>query len=792
MIGKSLGCTGHGFFPIYYFQCIKEIHKFAEYEETKKAISLQAQKCKNIYHKMKKTLVIIAALFGCLGVKAQSITLYNYHPISSLNEIDLDAVYVLGYQDGNDYYLHTSGTEAGEMLLSKNPQSPCEYTFTYKPNQNRYHAKCNDSYLYITTTGAYLGSSNVNMISYYSLTITDSNISSAGASGYTVYHDGNIIKSHTGSSNGNLRFFECKQQQNNEIWYSSTNGQKVDPKHTDVFGATIQSNVYYSERNMGIITFNGEVTSIGSNAFYDCNNLASATIPNSVTSIGWQAFTNCSSLASVTIPNSVTSIGSYAFAWCPSLVSVTIPNSVTSIGERAFLQCTSLASVTIPNGVTSIGESTFYSCTSLVSVAIPNSVTSIGDDAFKDCTSLPSITIPSGVTSIGDDAFDGCTGLTSVTINSDALLSVDYSEMRDVFGTQVTEYTIGPSVTKIGLRAFTACSNLETLTFAPNSQLQIIRLDAFSYCRSLSSITIPASVTNIGNWAFSGCTGITQVIFEGNACENNIPDQVFGNIGSQSPAQLTLPLSWATEYLPEEGETWHGGNFISNRYFDLDEYKDYVCAQITTAFHELTYYLESELNSCINAINASSTKAEVNTQKSNALNCIALRRSKNEAKAEIEAQRDLVTDWSEAEISVIAAYLDAIENCSSTNDVSSTLQDALNCMAQHGIRASALAAITNAMGEYANINYLQELVTTEIDNINNATDAETITANKEAALTKLAIAVPAIEVGQAMILENLPTEGTTGPAVRITKQGKSDLILINPDKVEFIMESEAK
>ena len=740
---------------------------------------------------MKKILVIIAALFGCLGVKAQSY-LNNYEPLTSLpSTIDPDVVYVLGYKDGNDYYLHASGTGVGEMTLSKNPDSPVEYHLclfdTYDPPF--VYAQSNYGSLCVSEEGV----SNATFYPFnqkFALAITNGNISSAGASGYTVYHDGNIIKSHTGSSNGNLRFFECKQQQNNEIWYRSTNGQKVDPKYTNVFGATIQSNVYYSEKNMGIITFNGDVTSIGSNAFYDCDNLVSVTIPNNVTSIGWQTFANCSSLTSVTIPNSVTSIGSYAFAWCPSLVSVTIPNSVTSIGERAFLQCTSLASVTISNGVTSIGESTFYSCTSLVSVAIPNSVTSIGKDAFKDCTSLPSITIPSGVTSIGDDAFDGCTGLTSVTINSDALLSVDFltdlPKMGDVFGTQVTEYTIGPSVTKIGLRAFTSCSALETLTFAPNSQLQIIGLDAFCDCTSLSSITIPASVTNIGDWAFSGCTGITQVIFEGNACENNIPAQVFGKIGSQSPAQLTLPLSWAFEYLPEEGKTWHGGNFISNRYFDLTEYKAYVCAQITTAFNELTYYLESELNSCINAINASSTKAEVNTQKSNALNCIALRRSKNEAKAEIEAQRDLVTDWSEAEISVIAAYLDAIENCSSTNDVSSTLQDALNCMAQHGIRASALAAITNAMGEYANINYLQELVTTEIDNINNATDAETITANKEAALAKLAIAVPAIEVGQAMILENLPTEGTTGPAVRITKQGKSDLILINPDKVEFI------
>ena len=742
---------------------------------------------------MKKILVIIVALLGCLGVKAQSSHIYE--PVISLpspEDIDPNAFYVLGYKEGSSYYLHASGTGNGEMQLAKDPNFPIKYKLSYSGQDcNAQTINLDGSLLLCIDKGTVnLEGYNPSMTSYYSLVISDGNISSSAASGYTVYHDGNIIKSHTGLSEGNLRFFKYKQQNNSEIWYRSTDGQKVDPHDTDVFGATIQSNVYYPDANTGIITFESEVTSIGELAFWGCSNLASATIPNSVTSIGSYAFAWCPSLASVTIPNSVPSIGERAFLQCTSLASVTIPNGVTSIGESTFYSCTSLASVTITNGVTSIGERAFDNCTSLVSVAIPNSVTSIGKDAFKDCTSLPSITIPSGVTSIGDDAFDGCTRLTSVTINSDALLSVDFlsnmPKMRDVFGTQVTEYTIGPSVTKIGLRAFTACSNLETLTFAPNSQLQIIGLDAFSDCTSLSSITIPASVTNIGNWAFTGCIGITQVIFEGNACENNIGDRAFGNIGSQSPAQLTLQLSWAFEYLPEEGETWHGGNFISNRYFDLAEYKVYVCAQITTAFNELTYYLESELNSCINAINASSTKAEVNTQKSNALNCIALRRSKNEAKAEIEAQRDLVTDWSEAEISVIAAYLDAIENCSSTNDVSSTLQDALNCMAQHGIRASALAAITNAMGEYANINYLQELVTTEIDNINNATDAETITANKEAALAKLAIAVPAIEVGQAMILENLPTEGTTGPAVRITKQGKSDLILINPDKVEFI------
>lgn len=75
---------------------------------------------------------------------------------------------------------------------------------------------------------------------------------------------------------------------------------------TDVFGANIVSNVYTDGK--GIITFDGNVTSIGNNAFAFCGYLTSITIPNSVTTIGNYAFGECASMASVTIGDKVSAI----------------------------------------------------------------------------------------------------------------------------------------------------------------------------------------------------------------------------------------------------------------------------------------------------------------------------------------------------------------------------------------------------------------------------------------------------------------------------------------------------
>ena len=178
----------------------------------------------------------------------------------------------------------------------------------------------------------------------------------------------------------------------NEIWYTSSNGNVIKPYSgyfnsnataMQLFGANITSNIY--KNGVGVITFDGDVTTIGDYAFYNCKALTSVTIPDSVTTIGGAAFGSCGALTSVTIPDSVTKIGSYAFDSCSALISVTIPDSVTTIGDYAFAFCDALTSVTIPDSVTKIGQQALDDCTSLKEVYCkPITPPSLGNSSVFD------------------------------------------------------------------------------------------------------------------------------------------------------------------------------------------------------------------------------------------------------------------------------------------------------------------------------------------------------------------------------------------------------------------------
>ena len=380
---------------------------------------------------------------------------------------------------------------------------------------------------------------------------------------------------------------------NNQIWYTSSDGNVVTPNETYVFGATIKSNTYSNGK--GVITFDGDVTMIGKFAFNDCRNLTSITIPDSVTSIGNEAFYYCYRLTSVNIPDSVTTIGEWAFAYCTSLTSVNIPDSVTSIGDSAFSSCYSLTSVNIPDSVTEIGSSAFSSCKSLTSVNIPDSVTTIGESAFYNCDSLTEFTgkfaedngriliidgvltafapagiteytIPNSVTTIGEYTFRNCKSLTSVNIpdsvttigagafyNCDSLTSVNISDSVTTIGewafrdcTSLTSVNIPNSVTSIGSSAFYSCKSLTSMNI-PDS-VTSIGSSAFSSCDSLTSVNIPNSVTSIGEHAFAYCTSLTE--FTGKFAEDNgrilVVDGVLTAFAPAGITQYTIPDSVTT------------------------------------------------------------------------------------------------------------------------------------------------------------------------------------------------------------------------------------------------------
>ena len=206
--------------------------------------------------------------------------------------------------------------------------------------------------------------------------------------------------------------FEFEKVPNNQIWYTSSDGNIVMPSYTNVFGAKIVSNTYSNGK--GVITFDGEVIKVGLYAFRDCTSLTSITLPDSITYIDYGAFLGCANLTSATIGNSVTSIETYTFRDCKSLTSINIPDSVTYIDYGAFLDCTNLTNATIGNSVKTIGEMAFRDCASLISINIPDSVTYIDYCAFSGCLSMMSAKIGSGIKTIGAMAFYECSSLASV------------------------------------------------------------------------------------------------------------------------------------------------------------------------------------------------------------------------------------------------------------------------------------------------------------------------------------------------------------------------------------------
>lgn len=143
-------------------------------------------------------------------------------------------------------------------------------------------------------------------------------------------------------------FVACEEQveeieKHNKIIYTTSDGVAVTPMATDVFGATIVSNTY--ENGKGVITFDGDVTTIGEDAFANCLSLTSVTIPERVTYIGRNAFHRCEGFENVIIPNSVTELGEGVFAGCDGLLSVTIGEGVTAIRDYVFYSCGKLADV---------------------------------------------------------------------------------------------------------------------------------------------------------------------------------------------------------------------------------------------------------------------------------------------------------------------------------------------------------------------------------------------------------------------------------------------------------------
>ena len=121
---------------------------------------------------------------------------------------------------------------------------------------------------------------------------------------------------------------------NDEIWYTSSDGNVILPNSDSGYGANIVSNTYSDGK--GIIKFDGNVTSIGARAFSYRIDFTSFIIPNSVTSIGTGAFGYCTGITSVKV-EAVTppSANSNIFNGCSSLTEILVPSASVNAYKSA-------------------------------------------------------------------------------------------------------------------------------------------------------------------------------------------------------------------------------------------------------------------------------------------------------------------------------------------------------------------------------------------------------------------------------------------------------------------------
>ena len=349
---------------------------------------------------------------------------------------------------------------------------------------------------------------------------------------------------------------------NNEIWYTSSNGNIVIPYCTDYFGASIISNTYND--GGGTIKFDKDIECISLNAFTDCKTLTSIIIPHSVEYIEFGAFYGCSSLTNVTLSDNLKSLDPQStFSGCTNLTTFygkhasddnrcividgklqyvttvgiseyTIPDDINTIGWSAFADSGHLKSIIIPSSVTTIEGYAFYNCSSLTNLTISEGVTQIGEYSFSDCKNLTSVTIPNSVTLIGDCAFEGCKNLTGFYgkyASADNRCLIVNGVLNSFIPTELTEYTIPSNVTSIGDSVFSGCSltsitipdTVATIGYEAFREchslknvligrgVEIIESFAFYNCNSIEHITLPEGLTSIGSYAFDRCYSLASI-----------------------------------------------------------------------------------------------------------------------------------------------------------------------------------------------------------------------------------------------------------------------------------------
>lgn len=321
---------------------------------------------------------------------------------------------------------------------------------------------------------------------------------------------------------------------------------------------SIGNEAFYACSSLTSITIPNQLTTIGNKAFASCVALSSVNFGTNVGTIGEGCFMNCTALKSISLPNDLIIISPQTFKGCSILSSIKFGNNLATISNEAFSGCKALENVVIPASVGEIGENTFADCDGtkfltfnnsnaslrygsgnfttsqierltlgrtiqytsnnpgafsekdrnvcyLKSVEITSTVSSLPKAIFKGCKVLTQLTIAEGLQEIGQNAFEECEGLTTVTLPA-SLTSILSNSFAKCY--TLRNINIPSKVNVIELQAFYQCQGLTSVDL---SNIQEIKMGAYSECTHLENVKLSERLTKIGDNAFQTCLALNSI-----------------------------------------------------------------------------------------------------------------------------------------------------------------------------------------------------------------------------------------------------------------------------------------
>ena len=331
------------------------------------------------------------------------------------------------------------------------------------------------------------------------------------------------IKSKIFYINNLIKNSIMKHIPNNEIWYTTANGEILSNFDKYAFSSNLISNEYTN--NHGVLTFANDLTIIGNSAFALCEELESIIIPDTIVKIDEGAFSCCENLQQIAIPENVESIGECAFGLCVNLTKFSgkyasndglcliingilnqfalgqelqeyiVPIDVIEIGWSSFSD-SQLEKIVLHDKIKKIGHSAFCGCTNLSEINIPDSVISIEDVAFQDCTALKKIFIPKSVSNLGINIFDGCNNV-SVTYEDESINSSINKDLKQLFDEYAAKQKKSPD-------GYVYSGEINPKIIRIPDGVSLVKSEAFENCNNVEIIYVPSSIKTIEDGAFSG------------------------------------------------------------------------------------------------------------------------------------------------------------------------------------------------------------------------------------------------------------------------------------------------